>query len=337
MSVVVTGGLGFIGAHVAAALMDSGEEVVIVDSLTDYYSVDLKLERKKHLLGKAPKENFFEFDLVDRISVSKLLDEVKPRTVIHLAAQAGVRLPLELTHKYVESNLTGFSNVLQSVIENRIPEFLYASSSSVYGDSTNVPYSENAVGLSPISFYGATKLSNELLAKALTANSQTRSRGMRFFTVYGPWGRPDMAPMLFANAIVKGEPIKVFNEGKMRRDFTFVEDVAEGVVRTLLLPATPDPDWNSQAPNSATSNAPYRIYNIGNHEPVELLYFIELMEKELGIEAKKTMLPMQPGDVLATYADVDDLGAATGYRPSTSIENGVKEFVRWFKSYYDIR
>ena len=193
MSVVVTGGLGFIGAHVAAALMDSGEEVVIVDSLTDYYSVDLKLERKKHLLGKAPKENFFEFDLVDRISFSKILDEVKPRTVIHLAAQAGVRLPVELTHKYVESNLTGFSNVLQSVIEHRIPDFLYASSSSVYGDSTDVPYKEKAVGLSPISFYGATKLSNELLAKALTSNSRTRSRGMRFFTVYGPWGRPDMA------------------------------------------------------------------------------------------------------------------------------------------------
>jgi UDP-glucuronate 4-epimerase len=200
-----------------------------------------------------------------------------------------------------------------------------------------MPFSASEPADHPVSLYAATKKSNEAFAHAYSHLFQIPTTGLRFFTVYGPWGRPDMAPMLFANAIVKGEPIKVFNEGKMRRDFTFVEDVAEGVVRTMLLPATPDPDWNSQAPNSATSNAPYRIYNIGNHEPVELLYFIELMEKELGIEARKTMLPMQPGDVLATYADVDDLGAATGYRPSTSIENGVKEFVRWFKSYYDIR
>lgn len=316
MSVVVTGGLGFIGAHVAAALMDSGEEVVIVDSLTDYYSVDLKLERKKHLLGKAPKENFFEFDLVDRISFSKILDEVKPRTVIHLAAQAGVRLPVELTHKYVESNLTGFSNVLQSVIEHRIPDFLYASSSSVYGDSTDVPYSENAVGLSPISFYGATKLSNELLAKALTANSQTRSRGMRFFTVYGPWGRPDMAYFRLAASVLTDYSFHRYGDGSVRRDFTYVEDTVRGILSLSYQLAKEDPGFND-------------IVNLGGGNPHSLNDLIAELEKISGKRIAITNEKKATGDVLQTVADSSYLKQLTGFVPSISLSEGVSRFYDW--------
>ena len=316
MSVVVTGGLGFIGAHVAAALMDSGEEVVIVDSLTDYYSVDLKLERKKHLLGKAPKENFFEFDLVDRISFSKILDEVKPKTVIHLAAQAGVRLPVELTHKYVESNLTGFSNVLQSVIEHRIPDFLYASSSSVYGDSTDVPYSENAVGLSPISFYGATKLSNELLAKALTANSQTRSRGMRFFTVYGPWGRPDMAYFRLGASVLTDYNFHRYGDGSVRRDFTYVEDTVRGILSLSYQLAKEDPGFND-------------IVNLGGGNPHSLNDLIAELEKISGKRIAITNEKKAAGDVLQTVADSSYLKQLTGFVPSISLSEGVSRFYDW--------
>ena len=316
MSVVVTGGLGFIGAHVAAALMDSGEEVVIVDSLTDYYSVDLKLERKKHLLGKAPKENFFEFDLVDRISFSKILDEVKPKTVIHLAAQAGVRLPVELTHKYVESNLTGFSNVLQSVIEHRIPDFLYASSSSVYGDSTDVPYSENAVGLSPISFYGATKLSNELLAKALTANSQTRSRGMRFFTVYGPWGRPDMAYFRLGASVLTDYNFHRYGDGSVRRDFTYVEDTVRGILSLSYQLAKEDPGFND-------------IVNLGGGNPHSLNDLIAELEKISGKRIAITNEKKAAGDVLQTVADSSYLKQLTGFVPSISLTEGVSRFYDW--------
>lgn len=316
MSVVVTGGLGFIGAHVAAALMDSGEEVVIVDSLTDYYSVDLKLERKKHLLGKAPKENFFEFDLVDRISFSKILDEVKPRTVIHLAAQAGVRLPVELTHKYVESNLTGFSNVLQSVIEHRIPDFLYASSSSVYGDSTDVPYKEKAVGLSPISFYGATKLSNELLAKALTANSQTRSRGMRFFTVYGPWGRPDMAYFRLGASVLTDYSFHRFGDGSVRRDFTYVEDTVRGILSLSYQLANEDPGFND-------------IVNLGGGNPHSLNDLIAELEEISGKRIAITNEKKATGDVLQTVADSSYLKQLTGFVPSISLSEGVSRFYDW--------
>ena len=316
MSVVVTGGLGFIGAHVAAALMDSGEEVVIVDSLTDYYSVDLKLERKKHVLGKAPKENFFEFDLVDRISFSKILDEVKPKTVIHLAAQAGVRLPVELTHKYVESNLTGFSNVLQSVIEHRIPDFLYASSSSVYGDSTDVPYSENAVGLSPISFYGATKLSNELLAKALTANSQTRSRGMRFFTVYGPWGRPDMAYFRLGASVLTDYNFHRYGDGSVRRDFTYVEDTVRGILSLSYQLAKEDPGFND-------------IVNLGGGNPHSLNDLIAELEKISGKRIAITNEKKAAGDVLQTVADSSYLKQLTGFVPSISLTEGVSRFYDW--------
>lgn len=316
MSVVVTGGLGFIGAHVAAALMDSGEEVVIVDSLTDYYSVDLKLERKKHLLGKAPKENFFEFDLVDRISFSKIVDEVKPRTVIHLAAQAGVRLPVELTHKYVESNLTGFSNVLQSVIEHRIPDFLYASSSSVYGDSTDVPYKEKAVGLSPISFYGATKLSNELLAKALTANSQTRSRGMRFFTVYGPWGRPDMAYFRLGASVLTDYNFHRFGDGSVRRDFTYVEDTVRGILGLSYQLAKEDPGFSD-------------IVNLGGGNPHSLNDLIAELEKISGKRIAITNEKKATGDVLQTVADSSYLRQLTGFVPSISLSEGVSRFYDW--------
>ena len=316
MSVVVTGGLGFIGAHVAAALMDSGQEVVIVDSLTDYYSVDLKLERKKQLLGKAPKENFYEFDLVDRISFSKILDEVKPRTVIHLAAQAGVRLPVELTHKYVESNLTGFSNVLQSVIEHRIPDFLYASSSSVYGDSTDVPYKEKAVGLSPISFYGATKLSNELLAKALTANSQTRSRGMRFFTVYGPWGRPDMAYFRLGASVLTDYNFHRFGDGSVRRDFTYVEDTVKGILSLSYQLAKENPGFSD-------------IVNLGGGNPHSLNDLIAELEKISGKRIAITNEKKATGDVLQTVADSSYLKQLTGFVPSISLSEGVSRFYDW--------
>ncbi len=316
MSIVVTGGLGFIGAHVAAALVDSGEDVVIVDSLTDYYSVDLKLERKKQLLGKVPKENFFDFDLVDRFSFSKILVNVKPRTVIHLAAQAGVRLPVKFTYKYVESNLTGFANVLQSVIENKIPNFLYASSSSVYGDSTDVPYRENAVGLSPISFYGATKLSNELLAKALTTNSQTRSRGMRFFTVYGPWGRPDMAYFRLGASVLTDYSFHRFGDGSVRRDFTYVDDTVKGILRLSYQLATEVPGFSD-------------IVNLGGGNPHSLNDLIVELEQISGNRIPITNEESAAGDVPQTVADSSYLEQLIGFVPSISLTEGVFRFYEW--------
>lgn len=335
-NVLVTGAAGFVGMHTCQNLLAKGHTVTGIDNLNDYYSVQLKRDRVAQLESE-PLFAFVEGDFASLEFVRGCFEAGQFEYVVHLGAQAGVRYSLENPHSYVVSNVQGFLNILECCRAMPVKHLVYASSSSVYGANTKMPFTASEPADHPVSLYAATKKSNEAFAHSYSHLFQIPTTGLRFFTVYGPWGRPDMAPMLFANAIVKGEPIKVFNEGKMRRDFTFVEDVAEGVVRTMLLPATPDPDWNSEAPKSATSNAPYRIYNIGNHEPVELLYFIELMEKELGMEAQKIMLPMQPGDVLATYADVEDLGRATGYRPSTSIENGVKEFVRWFKSYYDIR
>lgn len=316
MTVVVTGGLGFIGAHVASALADSGEEVIIIDSLTDYYSVDLKLKRKNHLLGKVSSKNFVYFDLVDRLSLSKLLEEVKPRTLIHLAAQAGVRLPIASTHKYVDSNLTGFSNVLQCVVEQEVPNFLYASSSSVYGDSTQVPYREDAVGLSPISFYGATKLSNEILAKALTTGSNTRSRGMRFFTVYGPWGRPDMAYFRLGASVLTDYIFHRYGDGSVRRDFTYVEDTVKGI---LML--------KDQLKNEIPGFSD--IVNLGGGNPHSLNDLISELEQISGKRIQIANETKAMGDVLQTVADSSYLQQLTGFAPSITLNEGVSKFYKW--------
>jgi len=316
MTVVVTGGLGFIGAHVVSALADSGEEVIIIDSLTDYYSVDLKLKRKNHLLGKVSSKNFVNFDLVDRLSLSNLLEEVKPRTLIHLAAQAGVRLPIASTHKYVDSNLTGFSNVLQCVVEQGVPNFLYASSSSVYGDSKQVPYREDEVGLSPISFYGATKLSNEILAKALTTGSHTRSRGMRFFTVYGPWGRPDMAYFRLGASVLTDYIFHRYGDGSVRRDFTYVEDTVKGI---LLL--------KDQLKNEIPGFSD--IVNLGGGNPHSLNDLISELEQISGKRIQITNETKAMGDVLQTVADSSYLQQLTGFAPSISLNEGVAKFYKW--------
>jgi len=316
MTVVVTGGLGFIGAHVASALAGSGEEVIIVDSLTDYYSVDLKLKRKNHLLAKVSSKNFVNFDLVDRLSLSKLLEEVKPSTLIHLAAQAGVRLPIASTHKYVDSNLTGFSNVLQCVVEQGVPNFLYASSSSVYGDSTQVPYREDAVGLSPISFYGATKLSNEILAKALTTGSHTRSRGIRFFTVSGPWGRPDMAYFRLGASVLTDYIFHRYGDGSVRRDFTYVEDTVKGI---LML--------KDQLKNEVPGFSD--IVNLGGGNPHSLNDLISELEEISGKRIHITNEMKATGDVLQTVADSSYLKHLTGFAPSISLNEGVAKFYRW--------
>ena len=316
MTVVVTGGLGFIGAHVASALADSGEEVIIIDSLTDYYSVDLKLKRKNHLLGKVSSKNFVNFDLVDRLSLSKLLEEVKPRTLIHLAAQAGVRLPIASTHRYVDSNLTGFSNVLQCVVEQGVPNFLYASSSSVYGDSKQVPYREDAVGLSPISFYGATKLSNEILAKALTTGSNTRSRGMRFFTVYGPWGRPDMAYFRLGASVLTDYIFHRYGDGSVRRDFTYVEDTVKGI---LLL--------KDQLKNEIPGFSD--IVNLGGGNPHSLNDLISELEQISGKRIQIANETKAMGDVLQTVADSSYLQQLTGFAPSITLNEGVSKFYKW--------
>jgi len=316
MTVVVTGGLGFIGAHVVSALADSGEEVIIIDSLTDYYSVELKLKRKNHLLGKVSSKNFVNFDLVDRLSLSKLLEEVKPRTLIHLAAQAGVRLPIASTHKYVDSNLTGFSNVLQCVVEQEVPNFLYASSSSVYGDSTQVPYREDAVGLSPISFYGATKLSNEILAKALTTGSNTRSRGMRFFTVYGPWGRPDMAYFRLGASVLTDYIFHRYGDGSVRRDFTYVEDTVKGI---LML--------KDQLKNEIPGFSD--IVNLGGGNPHSLNDLISELEQISGKRIQIANETKAMGDVLQTVADSSYLQQLTGFAPSITLNEGVSKFYKW--------
>jgi len=316
MTVIVTGGLGFIGAHVASALADSGEEVIIIDSLTDYYSVDLKLKRKNHLLGKVSSKNFVNFDLVDRLSLSKLLEELKPRTLIHLAAQAGVRLPIASTHKYVDSNLTGFSNVLQCVVEQEVPNFLYASSSSVYGDSTQVPYREDAVGLSPISFYGATKLSNEILAKALTTGSNTRSRGMRFFTVYGPWGRPDMAYFRLGASVLTDYIFHRYGDGFVRRDFTYVEDTVKGI---LML--------RDQLKNEIPGFSD--IVNLGGGNPHSLNDLISELEQISGKRIQIANETKAMGDVLQTVADSSYLQQLTGFAPSITLNEGVSKFYKW--------
>jgi len=332
---LVTGAAGFIGFHVCQRLLERGETVVGIDSLNEYYDVSLKQAR----LAQLTRFTGFEFrklDLAQSGCCLKLFHEVAPKFVIHLAAQAGVRFSLTHPQAYLDSNLQGFLNILEACRQFPVRHFTYASSSSVYGANTAQPFSEHHSVDHPLSLYAATKKSNELMAHTYAHLFKIPTTGLRFFTVYGPWGRPDMALFLFTKAILEGRPIDVFNDGQMRRDFTYVDDIAEGVIRVADRPAISNPDWNGAAPDPATSLAPYRIYNIGNHQPVNLLYLIELLEQNLGRTARRNMLPMQAGDVQETYADIEDLSRDIGFRPTTSIEDGVQRFVDWYRSYYAV-
>lgn len=333
--VLLTGAAGFIGYHVAKRYLEAGRTVVGIDDLNDYYDVALKESRLDNL---APHANFAfrKIDLADRAAIEDLFRTHAFGTVIHLGAQAGVRYSLENPHLYVKSNVEGFLHILEGCRHNPVEHLLYASSSSVYGAVTQMPFSVHQNVDHPVSLYAATKKSNELFAHCYSHLYRIPCSGLRFFTVYGPWGRPDMALFLFTRAILAGEPIKVFGCGRMMRDFTYIDDVVEGIVRLAAEPAQGNPAWDSRAPDPGTSAAPFRVYNIGNHEPVQLLHLIEVLEACLGRKAVKEFLPLQPGDVPETYADVDDLAAATGYAPSTPIAVGVERFVRWYRDYYRV-
>jgi UDP-glucuronate 4-epimerase len=333
--ILVTGAAGFIGSHLSKRLLERGDEVVGLDNLNDYYDVSLKQARLAQLQVK-DGFRFVQLDLADREGMASLFATERFERVVNLAAQAGVRYSLINPHAYVDSNLTGFMNILEGCRHNEVEHLVYASSSSVYGANTNMPFSVHDNVDHPVSLYAASKKANELMAHTYAHLYRMPVTGLRFFTVYGPWGRPDMALFLFTKAILAGEPIDVFNYGKMRRDFTYVDDIVEGVMRTLDNTATPNPDWDGAQPDPGTSSAPSRLYNIGNNNPVELLNLIGTLEKALGRTAEKNLLPIQPGDVPATYADVDDLMRDVGFKPSTSIVDGVNRFVSWYRDYYQV-
>lgn len=333
MKVLVTGAAGFIGMYTARLLLERGDSVVGIDNFNDYYDVRLKEDRAK-LLAEYDAFELKRIDLADRPAMEALFRDGNFETVVHLGAQAGVRYSLENPHSYIDSNIVGTTNILEGCRHHGIRHLVYASSSSVYGANTAMPFSTHQGANHPLALYGATKKANEMMAHAYSHLFALPTTGLRFFTVYGPWGRPDMSPIIFASRISKGEAIDVFNYGKHSRDFTYVEDIVEGVVRTLDRPAAPNPDWDPKDPDPASSAAPYRVYNIGNQEPVDLMRFIELIEEGLGKAAKKNLLPMQPGDVADTWADTSDLTADVGYAPGTPVEVGVKNFVEWFADYY---
>ena len=333
MTILVTGTAGFIGCETALKLLNAGETVIGVDNANDYYDVSLKRDRLERILC-FDNYTHYEFCISDFQKLQSIFKEHQPQQVIHLAAQAGVRYSIENPGSYITSNLVGFGNILECCRHDKIEHLVYASSSSVYGANTKQPFSVQDSVDHPVSLYAATKKSNELMAHTYSHLYDLPTTGLRFFTVYGPWGRPDMAPIKFAQRIIRGEPIDVYNYGNHRRDFTYIDDIVEGVIRTMKRTATPNTAWNSNNPDAASSLAPYRIYNIGCNNPVHLLEFIELLEKNLGVEASKNMLPMQPGDVPDTYADVQQLVEDTGYTPSTSVQEGVAEFVKWFREYY---
>jgi UDP-glucuronate 4-epimerase len=333
MKVLVTGSAGFIGSNVAQRLLARGDSVVGLDNLNDYYDVNLKKAR----LAKIEVHSNFRFvkaSLEDRPAIEALFKEERFDKVIHLAAQAGVRYSIENPHAYIDSNIVGTTNILEGCRHNEVQHLVYASSSSVYGLNTDMPFSIHHNVDHPISLYAASKKANELMAHTYSHLYDLPTTGLRFFTVYGPWGRPDMALFLFTKAILSGAPIKVFNNGNMRRDFTYIDDIVEGVVRVTDNTAKANPDWSGKNPDPATSRAPYRIYNIGNNNPVELLDFIGAIENALGIEAIKDLLPLQAGDVPETYANVDDLVNDVGFKPETSIEEGIGKFVKWYRDYY---
>jgi UDP-glucuronate 4-epimerase len=332
-NVLVTGAAGFIGYHLSRRLLAEGCTVFGLDNMNPYYDIQLKKDRLSQL-----QENshffFVEIDLVDREAIQRLFEENAFDVVVNLAAQAGVRYSLENPYSYIDSNIVGFVNLLECCRHKHVKHMVFASSSSVYGANTKMPFSIHHNVDHPVSLYAASKKSNELMAHTYSHLFGLNCTGLRFFTVYGPWGRPDMALFLFTKAILEDDPIKVFNHGKMQRDFTYIDDIIEGVVRVMGRLPKPNPQWRSEAPDPGTSYAPFKVYNIGNNSPVELMTFIETIEKALGKSAQKEYMDLQPGDVPATYADVDDLMADVGFKPSTALDAGIQKFVDWFKEYY---
>lgn len=335
MKILVTGTAGFIGAALAQQLLTRGDEVIGIDNLNDYYDVQLK-QARLDLLSSQPGFTELRIGLEDKSAIDQAFKTHQPERVVNLAAQAGVRYSLSNPQAYIDSNITGFLNILEACRYFGTDHLVYASSSSVYGANTHMPFAEGDNVDHPVSLYATTKKTNELMAHTYSHLFNIPTTGLRFFTVYGPWGRPDMAPMLFANKISRGEAIDVFNYGKHRRDFTYIDDIVEGIIHTLDHPARPNNLWNSANPDPASSSAPYRIYNIGSNNPVELLRFIELMEQGLGKSAIKNLLPIQPGDVTDTYANVDTLIQSVGYKPQTTIEEGVARFIEWYRHYYPL-
>lgn len=335
MNTLVTGVAGFIGMTVSLQLLDRGEKVAGIDNLNDYYDPQLKVDRLSRL-KEYKNFTFKQIDIADRSAMAQLFDSEKPSKVIHLAAQAGVRYSIDNPHAYIDSNIVGFMNVLEGCRHGKVGHLVYASSSSVYGGNTRMPFSVEHGVDHPVSMYAATKKANELMAHTYSHLFGLPTTGLRFFTVYGPWGRPDMALFLFTKAILEGRPIDVYNHGKMQRDFTFVDDIADGIIRVLDRPAAPDLNYDPANPSSATSNAPYRVFNIGNHQPVELLAFIHCIENAIGRKAQMNLMPIQAGDVPATFADVEALERWTGFKPATTIDVGIPKFVSWYRRYYRV-
>jgi UDP-glucuronate 4-epimerase len=335
MKVLITGTAGFIGSALAIRLLERGDEVIGIDNLNDYYDVSLK-EARLERVKAYDKFTDVRTSIEDRETMGQVFKQHAPQRVVNLAAQAGVRYSLENPHSYVDSNIVGFMNILEGCRHNNIEHLVYASSSSVYGANTKMPFSVHHNVDHPLSMYAATKKANELMAHTYSHLYNLPTTGLRFFTVYGPWGRPDMALFLFTRKILAGEPIDVFNYGKHRRDFTYIDDIVEGVIRTLDRVPQPNPEWSGDHPDAASSTAPYRLYNIGNNQPVELMHYIEVLEKCLGKKAEQNLLPLQPGDVPDTYADTTDLQNDVGYKPDTSVEEGVANFVKWYREYYKV-
>jgi UDP-glucuronate 4-epimerase len=335
MKVLITGAAGFIGNALALRLLDRGDEVIGIDNLNDYYDPSLKQARLARTHDH-PAFTDIRIDLEDRQGIADLFAQYKPDGVVNLAAQAGVRYSIENPNAYIDTNVAGFMHVLEGCRHNEVKHLVYASSSSVYGSNTKMPFSVHDNVDHPVSIYAATKKANELMAHTYSHLYRLPTTGLRFFTVYGPWGRPDMALFKFTRNILAGEPIDVFNYGKHRRDFTYIDDIVEGVIRTLDRVPRPNPDWSGDHPDSASSTAPYALYNIGNNQPVELLHYIEVLENCLGMKAEKNLLPLQPGDVPDTYADVQDLVRDVGYKPDMSVEQGVANFVAWYRDYYQV-
>ncbi len=333
MHILITGAAGFIGSALALRLAERGERITGLDNLNNYYDVRLKEARLARLSGKREFE-FVRSDITDGAAMSALFARQKFDAVVHLAAQAGVRYSLENPKAYIDSNLVGFGHILEGCRHGGVRHLVFASSSSVYGANQRLPFSEHDNVDHPVSLYAATKKANELMAHSYAHLYRLPCTGLRFFTVYGPWGRPDMALFKFTRGILAGEPLPVFNRGKMIRDFTYIDDIVEGVIRVVDHPAEPDPKWNAERPDSARSNAPWRIYNIGNNQPIELMRYIEVLEKYLGKKAIIDLQPIQPGDVPSTYADTAELEAATGFKPATTVETGVGRFVDWYREYY---
>jgi UDP-glucuronate 4-epimerase len=333
--ILVTGAAGFIGFHLSKRLLADGHQLIGLDNLNDYYDVNLKHARLA-LLESEERFYFRRLDLADRQGMTALFAEEKFDIVVNLGAQAGVRYSLINPHAYTESNVTGFLNILEGCRASKVEHLVYASSSSVYGANTTMPFSVQQSVDHPVSLYAATKKANELMAHTYSSIYSLPTTGLRFFTVYGPWGRPDMALFLFTRAIIADQPIDVFNNGLMQRDFTYIDDIVEGIVRVMQKPAVPDPAWDSSRPNPATSSAPYRIYNIGNNNPVQLGRFIEVLEECIGKKAIKNLLPMQPGDLPATAADITELAGDVGFSPDTPIETGIARFVEWYREYYKV-